>query len=175
MEAACTAVMGACCCLVLHTKAALAAVMGDLLLFGAALPEGGSTNRSLAGVKSAFAAAVATPLPPSADATSPASSIHSQQVQHEGSPAQTDPLSAPAGAAPSNTSTAAVELEDAGRTTSEAAELVLGARQEFRLAAQVAGMLYSHQLTGLEWLWSLFEGHKGGGILADDMGLGKVE
>eukprot|EP00891_Asterochloris_glomerata_P006698 jgi/Astpho2/6698/gw1.00101.139.1_t len=35
-------------------------------------------------------------------------------------------------------------------------------------------MLYSHQLTGLEWLWSLFEGHKGGGILADDMGLGKT-
>ena len=142
---------------------------------GAALPEGGLTNRSLAGVTSAFAAAVATPLPPSADAANPTSSSHSQQDQHEGPPAQTSPLSAPADAAPSNAHTATVELEDAGHNTSEAAELVLGARQEFRLAAEVAGMLYSHQRTGLQWLWSLFEGRKGGGILADDMGLGKVE
>ena len=142
---------------------------------GAALPEGGHTNRSVAGVMSAFAAAVATPLPPSADAASPVTSSHSQQVQHEGAPAQPDPLSGPAGAAPSNTQTVATERKDAGHSTSEAAELVLGARQEFRLAAEVAGMLYSHQRTGLEWLWSLFEGRKGGGILADDMGLGKVE
>ena len=141
---------------------------------GAALPEGGPASRSQAGVMSAFAAAVATPLPPAADAASPASSSHNQQVQHEGPPAQTYPLSAPAGAAPSNAHTVTVEPEGAGNDTSEAADLVLGARQEFRLAAQVAGMLYSHQRTGLEWLWSLFEGRKGGGILADDMGLGKV-
>ena len=49
-------------------------------------------------------------------------------------------------------------------------DLMLGSHGQFRLRAAVSGKLYAHQLEGLAWLYSL----KAGGILGDDMGLGKV-
>ena len=39
--------------------------------------------------------------------------------------------------------------------------------------AAVAGRLYEHQVAGVAWLWRLACMRRGG-ILADDMGLGKV-
>ena len=50
--------------------------------------------------------------------------------------------------------------------------MVLGERGEFRLDGKVASKLYPHQVDGVKWLWNL---HllKRGGILGDDMGLGK--
>ena len=41
------------------------------------------------------------------------------------------------------------------------------------LSYQLASRLYAHQVTGLRWLGSLY-GKQSGGILGDDMGLGKV-
>ncbi len=41
------------------------------------------------------------------------------------------------------------------------------------LGHELAGRLYAHQVTGLKWLASLY-GRRRGGILGDDMGLGKV-
>lgn len=55
-------------------------------------------------------------------------------------------------------------------TSSEPAGLVLGDEQQYKLAASISGRLYAHQLEGVRWLWNL----ERGGILADDMGLGKV-
>ena len=41
------------------------------------------------------------------------------------------------------------------------------------LPEKVQGMLYPHQVVGVQWLWSLQKLRRGG-ILADDMGLGKT-
>ncbi|XP_024394535.1 SNF2 domain-containing protein ENL1 isoform X1 [Physcomitrium patens] len=53
-------------------------------------------------------------------------------------------------------------------------ELVLSdGKHRFCLRPKTANMLYPHQRSGIEWLWSLHM--KGmGGILGDDMGLGKT-
>ena len=49
-------------------------------------------------------------------------------------------------------------------------DLTLGSHGQLRLRAAVSSKLYAHQLEGLTWLYNL----KAGGILGDDMGLGKV-
>ena len=54
--------------------------------------------------------------------------------------------------------------------TQQSNAFTLGSRGEFSLRAAVSSKLYAHQLEGLKWLHSL----KAGGILGDDMGLGKV-
>ena len=45
---------------------------------------------------------------------------------------------------------------------------------EYRLDLRISKRLYQHQKDGVAWLWTLYELQRGG-ILADDMGLGKVE
>ncbi|KAK2448638.1 chromatin remodeling [Trifolium repens] len=45
-------------------------------------------------------------------------------------------------------------------------------RSTYKLQPKIAKMLYPHQREGLKWLWSLHVRGKGG-ILGDDMGLGK--
>lgn len=46
-------------------------------------------------------------------------------------------------------------------------------QMRYVLPGRIAGLLYFHQKSGLEWLWVIHT--KGeGGILGDDMGLGKT-
>ena len=59
----------------------------------------------------------------------------------------------------------------AGRES--AAPLILGNNSEFRLAGSIAERLYPHQREGITWLWSLYR-EQCGGILGDDMGMGKT-
>lgn len=62
-------------------------------------------------------------------------------------------------------------IATAGVTTAE--PFRLGEAGEFKLDADVAGMLYTYQREGVAWLFRLHTLQRGG-ILADDMGLGKV-
>ena len=81
---------------------------------------------------------------------------------------------------------AAVESPDLGPETShlcpkdsaaaEGADLLLcapSAGKPVVLNSQLASRLYAHQVLGLKWLGTLY-GKQSGGILGDDMGLGKV-
>ncbi|KAF5834801.1 P-loop containing nucleoside triphosphate hydrolase protein, partial [Dunaliella salina] len=62
---------------------------------------------------------------------------------------------------------------NAPAATASPDDLVLGEQQQYRLGATLYRSLYTHQVEGVRWLWSLFASGKGG-ILGDDMGLGKT-
>jgi hypothetical protein len=81
-------------------------------------------------------------------------------------PAKPPPPSASAVAA-----AASVPLDDSEAAKAPPADLLLPGG--FKLAGTVASKLYTHQVVGVQWLWSLHTSRKGG-ILADDMGLGKT-
>ncbi|XP_056168779.1 protein CHROMATIN REMODELING 24 isoform X1 [Syzygium oleosum] len=51
--------------------------------------------------------------------------------------------------------------------------ILTGLKFNYKLPGKIAKMLYTHQVDGLKWLWSLHCKGKGG-ILGDDMGLGKT-
>ena len=58
-------------------------------------------------------------------------------------------------------------------TSEQGPPFQLGSNGEFTLAHTISSKLFSWQVEGLQWLWQLHE-RQTGGILADDMGLGKV-
>ena len=152
-----------------------------------AAAEGRSGSRGQNRAASSFAAAVATPLPGAEGAAGSAGQGpgqhqdgHSQQGPIQGSPGSLPQTSADStgvsntSSSPRSAAATSALPEEGPAESGQAVDLVIGEHSEFRLPSSVAGMLYRHQLGGLKWLWSLFEGRRRGGILADDMGLGKV-